>query len=200
MRRLFLTLRSPYARKVAIALREKGLAYEPVVVDLANRSPEFAALGPIGKVPVLVDEDGTVVADSTVAVEYLEDRYRDRPLRGEGWRARLESRRLDELGDTLADNAVVGFMQRENAPARDRALATAERVLATLDEEVRLRGELAAPTSGPAFGIAQAAVVSALGYLGLRHGDGWRTRHPALAAWFDAQGDRESVRLTVPVA
>lgn len=201
MRRLFLTRRSPYARKAAIALFEKGLAYETVVVDLADRSPAFVALGPIGKVPVLVDEDGTVVADSTVVVEYLEDRYPERPLRGDGWRARLESRRLDELGDTLADNAVAGFMAkgRGDDATRDKALATAERVLAALDAEVAAKGELVAPTAGPAFGIAQAAVVSAVGYFELRHGAGWRERHPALAAWFDAHADRDSVRATVPV-
>lgn len=199
-RRLFLTLRSPYARKVAIALREKGLDHAPVVVDLANRSPEFVGLGPLNKVPVLMDVDGLVVADSTTIVEYLEDRYPEIPLRGEGWEGRLAARRLDDLGDGLADHAVAAFFaaQRGEAALAARSLASAERILDALSSEVAAGGELVAPDYGPALGIGQIAVLSALGYLEFRHGAGWRDRHGALAAWADAQNARPSVAATAP--
>ena len=48
MRRLFITPRSPYARKIRILLQERGLSYEPVEVDLALRPDEFTRLTPIG--------------------------------------------------------------------------------------------------------------------------------------------------------
>ena len=68
-RTLFYTARSPFARKVRIVLREKNLPFQLVEVDLANRSPEFVQISPLGKVPVLVDEDGTTLFDSTVMLE-----------------------------------------------------------------------------------------------------------------------------------
>ena len=60
-------------------LAEKSLSYELVEVDLAKgeqRRPEFLRLNPYGKVPVLIDED-TVVYDSTIINEYLDDEYPD---------------------------------------------------------------------------------------------------------------------------
>jgi glutathione S-transferase len=68
---------SIFPRRVQIALREKGIVCDEVVVDLpggALRSAEFLRLNPFGQVPVL--EDGaTVVAESIAILEYLEERH-----------------------------------------------------------------------------------------------------------------------------
>lgn len=68
---------SIFPRRVQIALREKGIAYEEVVVDLpggALKSPEFLRLNPFGQVPVLED-GGTVITESIAILEYLEERH-----------------------------------------------------------------------------------------------------------------------------
>ncbi len=195
-RKLYVTLRSPYARKVWMSLIEKGLPAEIVVIDLEHRPPEFSALSPIGKVPVLVDEDGTTVPDSTVICEYLEDRYREHPLRGRGWEARLAVRQLDELGDALSDAAVGLFFARrdQNARAESKALAGIDRLLDTLDA--------AASPDGAAFcgelSYGDFAVLAALGYLGFRHGEGWRQGRARLARWYDTLDQRESAVTTRP--
>lgn len=194
MRRLYQTTRSPFARKVAICLHEKGLEHEVELVDLAQRSPEFLALGPYQKVPVLVDQGGVVVADSTVIVEYLEDRYPVPALRGASWEARLWSRRLEELGDCVADAAIaVAFGATRGSWGADRGRAFLGRALPLLSQELpRLVDH--------DFGVAQASVVAALGYLGFRLGQDWRAGEPDLAAWFDAAHLRPSVAGTVPQA
>lgn len=67
----------PFCQKVRVVLAEKDLEYEEVLVDLRKqdqKTPEFLALNPYGKVPVLVDDE-TVVYDSTIINEYLEDEY-----------------------------------------------------------------------------------------------------------------------------
>jgi len=67
----------PYGQKVRVVLAEKELEYETVLVDLRKqeqRTPEFLRLNPLGKVPVLVDDD-EVICDSTIINEYLEDEY-----------------------------------------------------------------------------------------------------------------------------
>ncbi|MFN6463941.1 MAG: glutathione S-transferase family protein [Nostoc sp. DedVER02] len=63
---LYYAQRLPYARKVRIVLAQKQLPYEPKETDINNKSREFLSLSPIGKVPVLVDENDLVFWDSTI--------------------------------------------------------------------------------------------------------------------------------------
>lgn len=197
-RTLYLTWRSPYARKIQILLAEKGLPYEAAGVDLQAKPPEFLALGPVAKVPVLVEEEAgegggrTVVCDSTVIAEHLEERYPEPPMYGAGWRGRLASRGWEDLGDSLSDAAIQAFFGKQRGEAA--AAAKAEAMIGRLLDHA----EAALADLPAGFGVAQASLLSALGYLGFRHGEGWRATHPALAAWFDAQHARPSVEQTRP--
>ncbi len=80
MRVLYDDVFSPYARKVRLALYEKGLPFERVraLHGDCNRT-DFLDVNPRGEVPALVD-DGFVVFDSTVICEYLDERYPELPL------------------------------------------------------------------------------------------------------------------------
>jgi len=74
--RLYTHFRSSAAFRVRIALNLKGIAYEPVPVSFAkgeHRAPDFQAVNPQGLVPVL-DDDGTLVTQSLVIVDYLDGR------------------------------------------------------------------------------------------------------------------------------
>ncbi len=74
MLRLYFHPASTYARRVRIALLEKGLEFEPVVVDMAaraHRAPDYLALNPYGRVPTL-DDDGFVLYESAAILQYLE--------------------------------------------------------------------------------------------------------------------------------
>src|SRR5437763_15535584 len=71
---------SPYAQKVKIALAEKGVAFECRLPDfMSGRDDAFAAANPRLEVPALVDGD-TRVFDSTIILEYIEDRWPTPPL------------------------------------------------------------------------------------------------------------------------
>jgi glutathione S-transferase len=73
---------SPYAWKVWLALEHKQLPYELRTLSFdsrENRAPEYLGLNPRGKVPTLVDGD-FALWESTVILEYLEDRYPAHPL------------------------------------------------------------------------------------------------------------------------
>ena len=97
---------SLFTAKVRVALDEKALAYERVEVgwSLAERylphHPDVVALNPKAQVPVLVDGD-VVVYDSTVVLEYLEDRYPDPPLYPRDAIARARCRQLEAAADEL---------------------------------------------------------------------------------------------------
>lgn len=93
---------STCAQKVRVTLAEKGLEWTSHHLDLRagdQQKPEYLKLNPRGVVPTLVD-NGKVVRESTVIMEYLEDEYPDRPLRpadshGRA-KMRLWTKRLDE--------------------------------------------------------------------------------------------------------
>jgi glutathione S-transferase len=73
---------SPFTERVRIALRYKGLDYEPIkatreILD----SAEYAAINPMRKIPTLVTDDGQAICESETILEYLEDVYPNPSLR-----------------------------------------------------------------------------------------------------------------------
>ena len=73
---------SPNCQRVKIVLAEKNLPYEIVPVDLRaqeQKTPDYLKLNPYGKVPVLTDDD-TVLYESCIINEYLEEKYPNPPL------------------------------------------------------------------------------------------------------------------------
>src|SRR5689334_8125596 len=106
VRTLYYTQRSPYARKVRIVLAEKQLPCELKQTDINNKSSEFLSLSPIGKVPVLVDENNLVFWDSTLIVEYLDETYPQPGFYQGNNIERWCCRQGEELADSLIDNVV----------------------------------------------------------------------------------------------
>lgn len=87
---------SPFAWKVWLALEHKQLPYELKLMSLQNgelKKPEFLAINPRGKVPVLVD-GGLIIRESAVIVEYLEERYPGYPIFPENPQDRATVRRV----------------------------------------------------------------------------------------------------------
>jgi glutathione S-transferase len=73
---------SPNCQRTRVVLYEKNLSYETIPVDLVKKEqkrPEFLQMNPYGKVPVLVDGN-TIVYESCIINEYLEEKYPDPPL------------------------------------------------------------------------------------------------------------------------
>ena len=94
MRTLYHLWLSPFCRKVRIVLAEKKLEVEMRVEPVWERRPQFLALNPAGKVPVLVEPEGTVLSDSMAITEFLEEVYPEAPLIGGTPEERAEIRRL----------------------------------------------------------------------------------------------------------
>jgi glutathione S-transferase len=100
---LYDAARCPYCARARIVLAEKGLGYDPVEIDLSDRPAWLYELNPAGKVPVL-EEDGLVLPESEVIMEYLEERYPEPALlppdAAERALVRLQIARFDaNLGD-----------------------------------------------------------------------------------------------------
>ena len=123
--------RCPFCARVRIVLAEKGIAYEPVAIDLEDRPAWIYEKNRSGKVPVLEEDDGFVLPESVVIMEYLEERNPNPPLlpRDRGRRA-LSRVWVDRFDARLGDVYYAvrrGEVEREALGGR---LAALDRVLA----------------------------------------------------------------------
>jgi len=100
MLKLYHTPLSPFCRKIRMLLKEKDLAFELVNENVWDRRREFFILNPAGEVPVLVDENHTVVSHSTSICEYLEEVYPEQNFLGTTAADRAEVRRIIGWFDT----------------------------------------------------------------------------------------------------
>lgn len=128
----------PYVQRVAISMREKGIPFELVYVDLADKPEWFNAISPMGKVPLLRVDDGSetaVLFESSVILEYLEDIGQGRPMHSADPVEKALQRGWMEFGSSLlADiwslETATGAAAYESAPASlDRKLDRLENTL-----------------------------------------------------------------------
>jgi glutathione S-transferase len=193
---------SLFPRRVRIALREKGIAHEEVLVDLPGgelRTLEFRRLNPFGQVPVLED-DGLVLYESLAILEYLEERHPAPALLPAGVRDRARARQLMlAAGDYLAPafkRWLTGVFTPEPTWDRDDQARAAEEVGAHLDVlEAALdrRDHLAG-----AFSLADvcyAPMVCELETTGLGR---LLAERPGVRGWVDCLNARPSIRATRP--
>ena len=184
---------SPYARKVRIALYEKGVAFERVraLHGDCNRT-DFLHVNPRAEVPALVDGD-IHLYDSTVICEYLEDRYPAPPIYPRDPGARAQWRLLEDLADTQLDAALyaVAIVEMGRGEAHPAIHEAAGRDL------VRLYDELECRARGPFFcgdfsvaDMALAPHLMAAMFLGFPLDP---SRHPKLTAWMDRVQARPAV-------
>jgi glutathione S-transferase len=108
--KLYVVPKCPFGHRGVFALTAKQLPFELTFFDPRQRPPELEAVGPRAKSPTLFDGDA-VVHDSLVVIEYLEERYPERPLlpaspTGRAAARMLMTRFVDELGPRFG--AVIG--------------------------------------------------------------------------------------------
>jgi glutathione S-transferase len=196
---------SLFARKVEIALAEKGLAFERVMAPFTQdqgyrpKLPEVLAANPKGQVPVLED-DGLMLFDSTLIFEYLEDAYPVPPL----YPAAPREKALCRLTELYADEIMLVPLRalmyrsgpRSSDPerrARDREEALrAEAVIAEHYGEIERRLGGHDFLCGSAFTVADIAMFLMVLY-SLRLAGPPIAEHPRLAAWYRRVAARRSV-------
>lgn len=159
-------------RRVRIFLAEKGVTLPTVVVDMMkgeNRTPEFLALNPLGTLPILELDDGTILTESIAICRYLEELHPEPNLFGrdplerariEMWNRRAEIELLLPVAEHFVHTSPFWQGRRkqvaeQGALAREKALAT----MAWLDHELDDRPYLAGNHYTVADITAQCAVL-----------------------------------------
>ena len=191
---------SLFTGKVRIALDEKGLAYELVSVPFGRQGyqpkhPDVLALNPKGQVPVLVD-GGVELFDSTIILEYLEDRYPTPPLYPRDVAERARCRQLEASADEILFPAVFELITevfyKPGSAARDaervaRARASIALHYDGLERQLPGRAHLCGDFSVADIGYFMTVTFAA------NFGDTIRDEQPALRAWYDRVLARPSV-------
>jgi glutathione S-transferase len=177
---------SPFARKVRMAILHLGFAdkVEIVTADTANPDDHLRQENPLGKLPVLVTEDGRAVYDSPVILEYLDHRAGGGVIIPDGWPARLDSLTMHAMCDGIMDASLLIVYE-----ARHRPPAINHQPWIDYQRAKVVRGLTAlakAPPDPARFEIGAIAAACALGYLDLRKQVTWRDEFPALVSWLDA--------------
>ncbi len=183
----------PYVQRAVIALNEKGVPFERIDIDLANKPDWFLKISPLGKTPVLLVGD-TAIFESAVIVEYLEE-TQPKPLHPADALRRAEHRAWIEFS-----SAVLGdIWGLETAPDEATFRAKATQIEAKF---ARLEARLAGTPwfDGAAFSLVDAVFGPAFRYFDVfdQIGDfGIFANKPKIAAWRAELAKRPSVASAV---
>jgi glutathione S-transferase len=177
---------SPFVRKVRIAAGILGLEgrikLEPA--DTVNPSDTVREQNPLGKIPALVLDDGMVLFDSRVILDYLDHVAGGGRIVPAEPKARFAALRLQALADGLMDASILVIYEgrwRDSAKHESKWVehqaGKVARALASL--------EAAPPALGGTPDVGQIALACALGYRDFRFEGTWRKDHPRLVQWLD---------------
>lgn len=195
------SIASPFVRKVRVVLAEKKLDYQFELENVWAADTAISTYNPLGKVPCLLMDDGSVMIDSRVMVEYLDTLTPVCKLLPPNGRDRADIKCWEALADGIVDAAVLVRLERQR-PAELQSAAWIERQL----QKVRLglaalseRLGDSAYCTGIHYTLADVAVGCALGWLSFRFPEiSWRDDHANLAQLLDKLSERQSFKDTVP--
>ncbi|MCZ6720108.1 MAG: glutathione S-transferase family protein [Alphaproteobacteria bacterium] len=201
MRTLYHLWLSPFCRKVRVVLREKGAEFEMSVEKVWERRTELLAMNPAGTVPILIEPDGEIIADSGPICEYLEDIYPEPALIGTAPLVRAEVRRLIAWFDQKFDHEVTENLLGEKFMKRFMGLGepNSEAIRAGQTnfryhlDYVGYLAERRKWLAGEEFSladIAAAAHISSLDYIGVVP---WEN-YPSAKDWYARVKSRPSFR------
>jgi glutathione S-transferase len=196
--KLYANAASPFARKALIIAHELGLKLE-VIKTIPAGNEEFRRVNPLGKIPALVLDDGSVLIDSPVICEYLNQYGGGKFFPGMSiWRSesgRWKALGLQALADGIMDAAVARMVESRLPPEKQNEAAIARHMAAV---EAGLNAlERVHFAEVPTIGEISAAC--AIGYIDFRMPQlEWRASRPKLAEWYAKFSKFESMKATAP--
>ncbi len=201
--KLLYTPNSPYARKVRIVAIEKHIELQLQEVVLSSPDCPVKNHNPLGKVPVLILDDGDDLYDSRVIVEYLDNRAPGAHLIPQDNTRKIATRRWEALADGICDAAVVSMLEGRRSPEQqsqaniDKQMDKVMRGLEVLNLDLTKKKWCVNET----FSLADIALGCTLGYLDLRFKHlNWQDKFPNLAKHYGILVKRPSFKQTMPVA
>jgi glutathione S-transferase len=178
---------SPFGRKVKIAVALLGLDKEIRIekTDTTDASDTIRKQNPLGKIPALILEDGSVLHDSPVILDYLDHRAGGAKIIPSEPNARYAALTLQSLCDGVLDACLLQVYEGRWRPVEKHEKKwvdyQAEKVKRAFDVL-----EAAPPVLGALPNVGEITLACALGYGDLRFAGTWRKDYPRLVAWLEA--------------
>lgn len=193
---------SPYARKVLVAAHELGLQHRIEVVhhdtSPTRRNDEVFALNPLGKVPVLIVDDGPALFDSSVICEYLDGLHDGVRIIPVEHRTRFRALRRQALALGMADAGIAARWEAERRPEASRwppmLQGQLEKLAAACDLLEQELGD--APPAEAVPDIGDIALATTLSWIAFRHVYPFADGRPRLSAWYARFSQRPSMLAT----
>ncbi len=198
------SLTSPYVRKARVVMAEKKIEYKFVEDDVWGPQAQIGGFNPLGKVPCLVMEDGGVIYDSRVIVEYVDTLTPVGRLIPASGRERAEVRTWEALADGTMDAAATARLEQTwpGRAAQQRSQSWVDRQLAKIHGALKAMSVGLGESTwlcGNHLSLADIAVGSALGYVAFRFPEiDWRGDYPNLDKLYERLMQRASFRDTAP--
>ncbi|TJZ63654.1 glutathione S-transferase [Chitiniphilus eburneus] len=200
--KLITSLTSPYGRKVSIVLAEKRIECQVTIASPWEEGTIVTEYNPLGKVPVLILDDGKPIYDSRVIVDYLDQVSPVGRLIPSDHRQAIRAMRWEALADGIIDAAAIVVQERKRPPRQQsadwiaRQQGKIERGLKQLSADLGERKWC----MGDNYCLADIAVGCLLGYLEFRFpSHAWATDYPNLAALYARLNERTAFQETRPV-
>lgn len=191
---------SPFGRKVQIALSVLGFGDTKVdAADTMDPRDSVRAQNPLGKIPVLIVEDGTAYYDSRVILEYLDDRAGGGKIIPREVPARFAALRLQALCDGILDASILTIYEGRWRPAEKHEAKWLEHQGGKVARSLAVLEAAALDPVGAMPHVGQIALACALGYRDFRFGGDWRADHPRLVAWLEGFAARVPAFATTTV-
>jgi len=203
--KLFYQTHSPYARKVLVMAHEVGLADRLQVIHHETsptlRNEDVFDVNPLGKVPVLIRDDGPALFDSNVICEYLDGLHAQRRVIPGDMGERMLSLRLQALAQGLCDAGILLRHETERRPEPYRYPAMREgqtqKLVSAYDFLEHQEPAIdPANAEAPYVDIGQIALATALSWLEFRHLPAFEPGRPRLSAWYRRFLQRPSMLAT----
>lgn len=199
---LFYSTNSPYARKCRVFVLEKGLQGS---VEFINRFPldnpipaDLLAANPLGRVPVLVTDEGMSLTESSVICDYLDSLAKPYLIPKEGM-PRYMVLGIAALADGIMDAAVQCVLENRK-PEGTRSEDWITRKIDSIKRTLNLLSQHP-PEDDEPLSMATISLAVALSYISFRQPQlGWEQTYPALAAWHKMFSARPSMQQTQPVS
>ena len=201
--KLIIATPSPFARKVRVVLREKNFAFEEIIDVPWNKDTLTKDFNPLGKIPILLQEDAEPLYDSTVIVQYLENLKQSPRMFPLDAKDHIQARLIEATSDGVCDAVVLIYLEHSRSENL-RSHAWIKRQEKKIYKGIEYLSDNLGNKKyflGSDFTIAEVSTISCLEYLDLRFPKfDWRTKHPNLENYWQIHKDRKSFLETKPSA
>jgi len=196
------SLTSPYVRKVRIVFSEKKVDVDLQLENVWAADSKIAQSNPLGKVPCLILDDGEVIFDSRVIVEYADALSPVSKLIPGDNRERASVKTWEALADGIMDAGILARLERTWRPAEQQSSAWVDRQMGKIDIALAQMSEKLGDNAwchSNQMTLADVATGCALGYLLFRFPDiQWQAQHPNLDRLYQKLLQRPSFIETEP--